>query len=145
MTRWVAVYDTNILISALLSLRGSPFRCLALARAGTVELVTCEDILREFVEKLSGKLSFPLVKAQAAADEVRTLARVVPTSGQVAGATADPDDDMVLECAVIGGATHIVTGDRRHLLPLRSYQGIAIVTTAEFLEIVSRGQERQGT
>jgi predicted Rossmann fold nucleotide-binding protein DprA/Smf involved in DNA uptake len=37
----------------------------------------------------------------------------------------------VLECAVQAGATHIVTGDRRHLLPLSTFQGIAIVSAAE--------------
>ncbi len=47
------------------------------------------------------------------------------------------DDDKVLECAVVGGATHIVTGDRRHLLPLGSYQGISIITAADLLSLVS--------
>jgi predicted nucleic acid-binding protein len=46
-------------------------------------------------------------------------------------------DHKVLECAVVGGATHIVTGDRRHLLPLGSYQGIAIVSAADFLALVA--------
>jgi hypothetical protein len=49
----------------------------------------------------------------------------------------DPDDHKVLECAVVGGATHIVTGDRRHLLSLGSYQGIAIVSAADFLALVA--------
>ena len=35
--------------------------------------------------------------------------------------------------AVLGIAMHIVTGDHRHLLPLASFQGIRIVTSAEFL------------
>ena len=46
-------------------------------------------------------------------------------------------DDKVLECAVVGGATHIVMGDRRHLLSLGSYQGIPIVSAADFLALVS--------
>ncbi len=37
---------------------------------------------------------------------------------------------------VVGDATHIVTGDRRHLLPLGSYQGISIVTAADFLALM---------
>ncbi|MCC5655576.1 hypothetical protein LC608_00925 [Nostoc sp. XA010] len=43
---------------------------------------------------------------------------------------------MVLECAIVGNATHIVTGDKRHLLPLGSYQGIAIVNARDFLNLV---------
>src|SRR5690349_24784989 len=45
----VVVFDTNILLSALLSLRGNPFRCLALAKAAVVQSVTCQEILDEFV------------------------------------------------------------------------------------------------
>jgi uncharacterized protein len=49
----------------------------------------------------------------------------------------DPDDDKVLECAVMAGATHIVTGDRRHLLPLGTFQGIPILTAADFLDVAT--------
>jgi uncharacterized protein len=49
----------------------------------------------------------------------------------------DPDDDKVVECAVIAGATHIVTGDRRHLLPLGTFQGIPILTAADFLDVAT--------
>ena len=48
-------------------------------------------------------------------------------------APADSEDDKIIECAVVGEATHIVTGDRRHLLPLGSYQGVLIITAANFL------------
>ena len=41
---------------------------------------------------------------------------------------------VVIECALVGGATHIVTGDRRHLLPLQNYQGIDIVTAVDFIK-----------
>jgi uncharacterized protein len=50
----------------------------------------------------------------------------------------DPDDDKIVECAVVGGATHIVTDDRRHLLRMGSYQGISIISPADFLKPLSR-------
>ena len=56
---------------------------------------------------------------------------------------ADPDDDKVLECAVIGNATHIVSGDKRHLLPLGTYQGIRIDSPAEFLQLVASSSGQQ--
>jgi len=46
----------------------------------------------------------------------------------------DPDDDHVLACALAAQANLIVSGDRKHLLPLGSYQGIDIVTAAEALK-----------
>jgi predicted nucleic acid-binding protein len=56
---------------------------------------------------------------------------------QLKAIPADPDDDKVLECACQASATHIVTGDRRHLLPLGSFQGIPIVTAAVFLAAIT--------
>jgi predicted nucleic acid-binding protein len=50
----------------------------------------------------------------------------------------DPDDDKIVECAGVGGATHIVTGDRHHLLRMGSYQGISIISLADFLKLLSQ-------
>ncbi|MGC8785171.1 MAG: hypothetical protein ACP5RN_12410 [Armatimonadota bacterium] len=44
----------------------------------------------------------------------------------------------MLECAVVSRADYIVTGDRRHLLSLGSYQGISIVSAADFLVMFSQ-------
>jgi len=44
---------------------------------------------------------------------------------------------MVIECAVIGGATHIVIGDK-HLLSLGQYQEIAIVEATEFVSLLKQ-------
>jgi len=131
------VFDTNILLSALLSLRGSPFRCLALAKLGVVQSVTCQEILDEFQEKLQDKFTYSPQRARVAVDEVRSFSRLVTISNILKVVSTDPEDDKVLECAVVGGADYIVTGDRRHLLPLGNYQGIHIVSAAEFLTRVS--------
>jgi predicted nucleic acid-binding protein len=48
----------------------------------------------------------------------------------------DPDDDKVIECAVVGKADYIVTGDR-HLLALGQYGNISIVKAAQFISILS--------
>lgn len=108
--QYTAVFDTNILISALLSTNGNPFRCLALAKIGQIESVTCQEILNEFSEKLVIKFKFSQEMAQATVEEVRSFSQLVEISTKLKVVSADPDDDMVVECAVVGGATHIVTG-----------------------------------
>ena len=45
----------------------------------------------------------------------------------------DPDDDHVIAAAVAARAALIVTGDRKHLLPIGSHEGIAIVTAVQAL------------
>jgi putative PIN family toxin of toxin-antitoxin system len=132
--RPVARFDTNILFSGV-GWKGKPFQCLELARAGIVEGVTRRELLDELAEKLQSKLRFTAEQGVETVADLLTFLRVVPITGQLKAVPADPDDDKVLECAVKAGATHIVTGDRRHLLPLGSFQGIPIVTAADFLKV----------
>lgn len=132
----VAVFDTNVLFSGV-GWKGKPYQCLELARTGAVEGVTCREVLDELAEKLQAKLSFTLEQAVETVADLLTFLRLVSISGQLKAIPSDPDDDKVLECAVVAGATHVVTGDRRHLLPLGSFQGIQIVSAAEFLALVT--------
>ena len=134
--KYNVVFDTNILISALFSETGSPFRALALAKIGQIESVTCQEIMDEFLEKLLLKFKFSEDKAHSAIDEILSFSRIVEISGTLKAVPNDPDDDMVIECAVAGNASHIVTGDK-HLLSLVKYQDIAIAKAADFVNLFS--------
>jgi uncharacterized protein len=135
--RLVAVFDTNILFSAV-GWKGKPFECVEMARSRTVEGVTCRELLEELAEKLETKLLLPSEQVVETLADLMTFLRVVSIPGVLKAVVADPDDDKVLECAEVAGATHIVTGDRRHLLPMGSYKGIPIVTAADFLAISAK-------
>ena len=132
----VAVFDTNVLFAAT-GWKGKPYQCLEFAQTGIVEGVTCPELLDELTDKLQSKLGITLDQSLDTVVDLLTFLRVVPISGQLQAVAADPDDDKVLECAVAAGATHLVTGDRRHLLPLKSFQGISILTPADFLAAVA--------
>ena len=64
---------------------------------------------------------------------MRTLSELIAPTFTLSIITAKDSDNRVLEVAVAGMADVIVTGDRRHLLPLGSYAGIPILTPADFL------------
>lgn len=134
--KYIVVFDTNILISALFSQTGSPFRALALAKIGQIESVTCQEIMDEFAEKLLLKFKFSEDKTQSAVGEILSFSRIVEISGTLKAVPNDADDDMVIECAVIGKASHIVTGDK-HLLSLVKYQDIAIAKATDFVSLFS--------
>jgi putative PIN family toxin of toxin-antitoxin system len=133
-----AVFDTNILISARLSLLGNPFRYLALARLGQVQSVTCRPILDDFAEKPVEKFRFRPDAVRQDVEEIVKIPTLVTVTGQLRAVPDDPDDDVVIECAVAGGAEFVVSGDR-HLLAVRSYQNIEILRATEFL---ARAEER---
>ncbi len=134
--KYIVVFDTNILISALFSQTGSPFRSLAIAKIGQIESVTCQEIIDEFAEKLLLKFKFSEDKTQSAVNEILSFSRIVEISGTLKAVPNDADDDMVIECAVVSNASHIVTGDK-HLLSLVKYQNIAIAKAADFVNLFS--------
>jgi len=132
----VVVFDTNILFSAT-GWRGRPYQCVELAREGTIIGVICSEILNELAEKLQLKLDFSeTMMADTLADFLSFL-QLVSIPGKVHFITTDPDDNAILECAVVGQADFIITGDRRHLLPLGNFEGIEIITAAEFINRMS--------
>lgn len=62
-------------------------------------------------------------------------AQLVHPQVSVSGVIDDPDDNHVLECAVAGNATHIVSGDR-HLRTLGAYRQIPILVPRTFLSLI---------
>ncbi|MFZ4728499.1 MAG: putative toxin-antitoxin system toxin component, PIN family [Pseudanabaena sp.] len=138
--RLVVVFDTNILISALLSVGSKPDLCINLARNGEIESVTCTEILGEFHQKLIQKFHYPVVEPQGVIDEIVGFSRIVVIPNTLQVVEADPKDDMIVECGVVGKASHIITGDKKHLLPMRRYQNIDIVTATDFLTMFSVNQ-----
>jgi len=60
----IVVFDTNILISALLFPGGSPLLCVSMARNGRIQSVTCQEILDEFSEKLIVKFTLSEEKTE---------------------------------------------------------------------------------
>jgi putative PIN family toxin of toxin-antitoxin system len=135
------VLDTNLLVSGIIS-TGLPRQLVVAAKAGAFELCTSEMLLDELLDVISrDKFATRLVQAGLApltiVEDLRALAVVVSPSMVARVVLADPDDDHVLAAALTGAADLIVTGDKRDLLPLGSYQGIPIVTAKEALERIA--------
>ena len=134
-----AVLDTNQWVSAGVQPKGNPARIVELGAQDRLRILTCEAIWDE----LTGVLQLPrLRKAHRLSDlelnnwleTMRQIAHWTPGEVIVDAVLADPDDNLVVACAVEGGADYIITGDQ-HLLTLESYASISIVTPSAFLEI----------
>ena len=66
--------------------------------------------------------------------QLKTVSAWVSIAGAKMGCR-DPDDDMLLETALMGDTDCLVTGDR-DLLEMTPYQGIPILTPATFLNVI---------
>ena len=117
----IVVYDTNILISGMVW-GGIPYDCIEIAMTGRVEGIICAEIIDEFDETLTTKLEYPRFRTSRIITRLLGFLRMVKITNQLEGITTDPDDNKIIECALVGSATHIVTGDKKHLLPLQNYQ-----------------------
>ncbi len=135
MNSYIVVFDTNTLFSGL-GWQGSPYRCLELARNRQIESITCREILLELREKLQTKQNRSPIDAAVDIEQILAFSRLVEIPNNLKVVVDDPDDDMVIECAVVGQATHIITGDK-HLLSLNKYQDIDIVKAADFLNLLA--------
>ena len=132
------VVDTNLLVSRVIG-TGLPRRLVDGAKAGEFGLCTREALRAELLDMLSrSKFAARLSQAGLAppviVDDLRRLAVVVSPTDGLRVVPTEPDDDHVIAAAVTGQADLIVTGDKRDLLPMGSFQGIAIIAAREAVE-----------
>ena len=131
------VFDTNMVASASFW-RGAPFDCLAAWARGRCAAAVSPTLLAEYHETVEElRLDYPGLKCVAWADALTESAELVFPSERASGATPDPDDEMILECALAAEADFIVSGDKKHLLALRQFQGIPIINPVEFLRRIN--------
>lgn len=131
------VVDTNVVVSAFLW-QGTPGRLLEMAGEKQVRLFTSRVLLDELADVLGRKKLAKSVAATgltvpqmlAAYRKVVTLVTARRLPQQV---SPDADDDAVLAAAQAAKADLIVSGDRKHLLILKRFDGIPIVTAAQAL------------
>lgn len=129
------VLDTNVLISALL-FGGNPQTVLEKMIMGQVGLVLSRDILNEFEGVLCGKkFGFPPEIARSIVRELEAIGEVVAPTRKIAIVKADPYDNLILECAVEAKVDYVVSGDN-HLIELKRFEGIPILSPAQFLKVL---------
>lgn len=131
----IALYDTNVLISGIFW-RGMPRLLIRLARKRQIQVVTCQALLDELQSVLvrpDKPFRLSLAEAALIADDVLTYASLVAPTREVT-ICRDPDDNLVLACALAGRAEYLVTGDP-DLLVLEKCEGISIVKVRDFVKM----------
>ena len=113
---------------------GKPRRLLT-ALLERHQIVSSLQMLAEFLEVMS-RDKFAEVGRSRLASFLSILVRrttIVSVKHTRKLIAQDPDDDIVLSTAHKGNASHIVSGDG-HLLGLKRFKGVKIVTVDEMLE-----------
>ena len=134
MTDIRVVLDTNVIISAIFW-RGAPYKVMKKALQRDFILVISPDILEEVSERLKHKFNLPREEIETLMNILLSYSDIVEPTTKVNVVKADENDNKIIECAIDGEADFIVTGDH-HLLELKSYKSIKIITPAEFLKLL---------
>ncbi len=131
------VLDTNVVVAGLLW-NGPPRRLLSMAVDSKASFFSSPVLLEELAQTLRYSKFTPRIAAyKTSVDELvardAALVTLVTPSTVPRVVANDPDDDHVIAAAVAARAELIVTGDRKHLLPIGVHEGIAIVTAVQAL------------
>ena len=125
-------------------------RLLRLPLRGRYELVLSQEILTETAQSLLTKervrryATYAVEVVHGYLAWLLSVAELVDDIPELSVVANDPKDDMVVATAVAAEADYLVTGDRAHLLPMREYQGIPIISTRSFLDLLN-GPEAAAT
>jgi len=132
------VIDTNVFISSFFKQSINPKKIIDLWK--TSKLVVClkKEILEEYLEVLmrlglAGEPElYEFIKIFERKENILYFNMVQKINLEI----DDPDDLKFIECAVVAKASYIISGDK-HLLNLRKYSDIQIISPSEFLAILN--------
>ncbi|MBI4406207.1 MAG: putative toxin-antitoxin system toxin component, PIN family [Deltaproteobacteria bacterium] len=131
-----ACIDTNIWVSALIS-SGAPSKVVELAFRRKFNLVLSPAMLDELHRTMVSKFEFTRSFAGKVRFRISQVADLYNPTGSIRIVPGKHFDNLVLETAVLGKAKYLVTGDRKHLLPIKVFHNVKIVDPVAFLEVLN--------
>ena len=139
------VLDSNVLISSALSRLGKPAQIMELIRQSDRVLLFSVETLNELTTRLARPKFDRYVtdeERKAFVEDAIRWSEIITITG-VAQGCRDPDDDKFLELAVVGGADCLVSSDKKHVLPMHPFQGIPILSPADFMKAVETSDDQE--
>jgi uncharacterized protein len=129
------VLDTNVVVSAALKPEGLQRTTFLLAITRPARLFISQPILDEYAEVVARReLRIRRSVGRQLLDLIRNRARVVKPRYPLRQ-TADPDDNIFLECADAARADYLVTGNQKHFP--RYWKMTKVISPREFIELAA--------
>lgn len=123
--------DANVYISGI-AFGGKPLKIIELALNRKFYIITSSPILTEVKRNLIKKLEFTESEVDQLLNEIIQVATLYEPSGNIQY-IEHKQDNLVLETALLGNADILVTGDKKDLLPLKTFHGIIIEPPSAFI------------
>jgi putative PIN family toxin of toxin-antitoxin system len=129
------VIDTNVFISGL-NFAGKPGDILELFIKGDIEVFISPFILLEIERILRERFEWGEGNIHRVLNRIKRQTVLVHPKNKVSVVKEKDDDNRILECAIEGKVHYLISGDKKHLLPLKEYQRIKRLSPVEFLELL---------
>jgi len=129
------VIDTNVFVSGL-TFKGKPREVLDLVWIGEIEAYISPFIFKELEETLKKDFGWDRDQIKQTIEKIKAKTILVHPKEKLSVIKEKDDDNRILECAIEERVQYLISGDRRHLLPLKEIQGIKILSPAEFLRLL---------
>ena len=125
------VLDTNVFISALFW-KGAPYQIFKRVLDGAILNFTSPQILEEIKGRLLDKFKLPPEKVKEFLEIIIFNSQIVFPKRKLNIVKEDPSDNKVIECGLGAKASFVISGDR-HLLKIKEYREIKIISPREFI------------
>lgn len=144
-----ALFDTNVIYSALVRPQSTAETLLRLATQGKFELWISAGILTELCAILARPKAQKELGRSYSPEEISDLIESIaysfynigecPVTDLVEG---DPKDNHVVSAAIYAQVDYLVSGDKKHILPLKNHPGLRavgleVVTVSEFAAVLA--------
>ena len=126
--------DTNFLISATQWDNSVAFKLLRKILDTNIKIFTTKEILDEFSEVLQRDFKYNKEETTNILEEILVFVNIIEAQEKIKIVKDDPDDDKIIECAIASNSNYLVTYDR-HLLKIKKYKSIKIITPEEMLKL----------
>jgi putative PIN family toxin of toxin-antitoxin system len=130
----IVVVDTNIFISATFW-EGQPYAVVKKALNQEIVVFISQDIINEIKRVLVRDFSLSTKEINKIIDSFILFTHLVKPKEKINVVIEDPSDNRIIECAITCNAKHIITQDK-HLLKLKEFKGIKIITPKDFLDLI---------
>jgi len=129
--------DTNTLISATFW-SGPSDKIISRVEAKKLDLILSEEIVNEYAEVLNyeeikDKIKDKKLEMKLTVEKIKSISTIAVPKEKLSIIKDDPDDNVILECAIAGNVDCVVSNDK-HLLKLKKFRNILILTPDDFVE-----------
>ncbi len=134
------VFDTNVLLSSTLWDWSVSQKLLHKMIIADVSIFSSTEIIEEYQKVIRRDFEYSEDEINEIMTILLSFVKLINPKEKVNVVKDDPDDNKIIECAIASASDYLVTYDT-HLLKLKEFRKMKIITPEEMIDIIDSAQE----